>query len=258
MKSERRHELQHNELAEWLAKTAEEIRPYQNLILTVVLVVLVAILGYTLWSRQSAAHASQAWDELSAAIASNDPAKIAKTMEDYPATTAASTAAVVLADSQLAQGCDQLFKSKALAQQELQKAIGLYQTVREESRLESLKERATFGLARAKEALGELEPAGELYQEIVTKWPKGTFTAASQQRLEDLKRPAIKTLYDDLRKFDPKPAFSGEPGERPKFDASNLPKEGAASMPEIAKDQKPDEKAKEPDNAKDGEKKAPD
>ena len=54
MKSERRHELQHNELATWLIKSAEAIKPYQNIILAAVVVVLVGLLGYTLWLRDAA------------------------------------------------------------------------------------------------------------------------------------------------------------------------------------------------------------
>ena len=41
MKSERRHELQHNELAEWLFKAGEQLKPYQNLILAAVVVLVV-------------------------------------------------------------------------------------------------------------------------------------------------------------------------------------------------------------------------
>ena len=33
MKSERRHELQHNELADWLIKAGQQIKPYQNAML---------------------------------------------------------------------------------------------------------------------------------------------------------------------------------------------------------------------------------
>ena len=84
MKSERRHELQHNELADWLAKSAEAIKPYQNMIFAAVVVVLVGVVGYTVWSRMSAAQTTQAWDELSTAIESGNVAKLAKVIEDYP------------------------------------------------------------------------------------------------------------------------------------------------------------------------------
>ena len=56
--------------------------------------------------------------------------------------------------------------------------------------------------------------------------PVGLPSAAAKQRLEDLKRPAVKQLYDDLRKFNPKPVASREselPGEAPSFAPDALP-----------------------------------
>ena len=253
MKSERRHELQHNALADWLAKSAETLKPYQNMALAAAVVVLVAVLGYTWWSRESAAQATQAWDELNAVLESGNVAKLAKVVEDYPNTNVAQMAAVMLADSYLGEGCARLFVNKATARDELNKAIRLYDSVRQESRVPSLLERATFGLARAKEAKGDLGPAERLYEDVATKWPSGAYAAAATQRLEDLKRPATKSLYDQFARFDPKPAFSAEPGERPSFDLNSLPSEGPTYMPETTYDLKLDGK----DKKEDGEKKSP-
>lgn len=230
MKSERRHELQHNELAEWLAKSVETIKPYQNILLTALAAVLIAVLGYTWWSRESAAQATQAWDELNAVIESGNVTKLAQVIDDYPDTNVAYTAAVVLADSHLGEGCARLFISKAPAQDELSKAIKRYDSVRQQCQTPSLLERATFGLARAKEAKGDLGPAEKLYEEIAAKWPGGAYSAAASQRLADLKRPATKRLYDQFARFDPKPAFSGALGERPSFDPNSLPSDAPADM----------------------------
>ncbi len=44
--------------------------------------------------------------------------------------------------------------------------------------------------------------------------------------MDDLKRPTVKQLYDDLRKFNPKPVASREselPGEMPSFAPDGLP-----------------------------------
>ena len=51
MKSERRHELQHNVLADWLAKSAETIKPYQNMVFWAVAVGAGGSGGYAWWSR---------------------------------------------------------------------------------------------------------------------------------------------------------------------------------------------------------------
>ena len=46
MKGERRHELEKNELAAWLAKTFGVVIPYQNAILGAVLLVAVVAVGF--------------------------------------------------------------------------------------------------------------------------------------------------------------------------------------------------------------------
>jgi hypothetical protein len=236
MKSERRHELQHNELATWLIRSAETIKPYQNLILAAVAAVLVAVLGYTLWTRDAASRTSQAWDQFNAVIQSRDPAKLAKLTEEYPNSAVGTTAAVVAADSHLQEGCERLFVNKALAQQDLTKAIDLYHLVLPPSQVPLQLERATFGLARAQEAKGDLPAAEKLYGEVAARWPNGTFFAAANDRLQDLKRPATKQFYDQFAHFDPKPPFTGKPGEPPAFDMKSLPSDGPPSVSDLKLD----------------------
>ena len=250
MKSERRHELQHNELATWLINSFQTVKPYQNLLFAVVAAVLVAVLGYTLWTRDAASRTSQAWDQFNAVVQSRDPAKLTKLSEEYPNTPVGTTAAVVAADDHLQEGCERLFVNKALAQTELNKAIDLYRLVLEQTQVPMQLERATFGLARAHEAKGELEAAEKLYGEVAARWPNGTFTAAANGRLEDLKRPATKRFYDQFAHFDPKPAFTGKPGEQPAFDMKSLPTEGPPSVSDLKLEQKAEPSSKAPADAK--------
>jgi hypothetical protein len=67
-------------------------------------------------------------------------------------------------------------------------------------------------MARARETQGELEPAKEYYKKIVETWPNGTFADAAKRRLEDFEQLDTKLMFGDLRKYDPKPAFTEEPG----------------------------------------------
>jgi hypothetical protein len=228
-------------LADWLANVFETIQPYQNAVLAVVVAVLIAMVGYAWWARESANEAAQAWSSLATILDSGNMGKLASVAEDYPNTNAAHMAAVVLADYRLGEGCNRLFSNKSTAQTELSKAIDLYQRISAGCRVPSLTERATFGLARAYEAKGDLAPAENFYNELVTTWPEGAYTSAAKERLADLGRPATKKLYDDFAKFDPKPAFSDMPGEKPSFDLNSLPSEGTLAPPEASKP-KPEEK----------------
>ena len=259
MKSERRHELQHNTLADGLVKSAELIKPYQNMIMGGVIVVLLIALGYTWWARESAAQATQAWDEMNAVIDSGNMPKLTGVIETYPGTSVAHMAEVVLADYYLGEGCSRLFVNKATGQEELGKAIKNYETVLQECRTPSLLERATFGLARAKESKGDLEGAEKLYAEVSAQWPQGAYAVAANQRLSDLKKPATKTMYDRFSNFDPKTAFSAMPGERPKFEMDSLPSDGTSSYIKFDSQEKKNKKEAPAPKAsdKDGAKKAP-
>jgi hypothetical protein len=244
MKSERRHELQHNDLAEWLVHAGAAVKPYQNMILSAVLVVLALAVGYTIWMRMAASESANAWNAVSTALDSGDMSGMAKVIDEYPSTSAAHTAGVVLADNYLAVGCNQLFSNKATGLDELAKAIRIYDAVLAESRQPSLRERATFGLARAKESKGDaesIEQSEKLYAEVVANWPEGAFARAASERLADLKRPATKEFYDLFAKFDPKPAFSDTP-EKPEFKDSNVPKEDEKKAEEKKEEVKPEKK----------------
>ena len=244
MKSERRHELQHNVLADWLASWFEVLKPYQNMIFAAATLLIVLVAAYAWWSRDMAERTTAAWDELNTAIDSGNPTLMTKVKDDRPGTTVADMAAVVEGDEHLAAGCDQLFVNKATAQQELAKAIELYSLVREHCQLPSLHERATYGLARAKEAKGDAEGLGQALQfyEEVAKLPNGAYVAAARQRADDLKRTATKQLYDRFALFDPKPAFSPGQGDKPSMDMNSLPDDVPIPMRRpTTTDRKPDE-----------------
>ncbi len=236
MKSERRHELQHNALADWMAQTGKELKPYQNLIWSVVVIGLVTFAAYTWWSRTSASQAAKAWGEFNDGMETGDLTELTQVIESYPDTKVAHTATVLSGDYRLISGCDRLFENKAIGEQQLSKAIILYESDRRQSKSSMLLERATFGLARAKEAKGVLEEAERYYREVVANWPNGAYAAVANQRLDELKRPEIKRLYDDFRNFDPVPAFSNEfdvPGQRPGFDMKDVPKEKPTEFPDL-------------------------
>jgi len=235
MKSQRRHELEQNELAQWLGDVAKTIKPYQNLILGMLLVVLVGTAAYAVWSRQSGSRSAAAWTALFEAVESNDPFQFDDVITDYEGTRAAECAAVMAGDIHLSEGCRLLFENKANANQELRRATEYYMSVLETSEDPSLRERATFGLARALEAQArDLDEAIARYSEVVENWPDGPFAMAAQRRIEDLKRAETRAMYDRFARFDPKPAFSDEPGvpgQRPPFDLDNIPEDSSLFTP---------------------------
>ncbi len=62
MKSERRHELQHNDLAEWAVRTYEGVLPYRLSILGVILLLVVGVVAWEIWHGHSESQAVEAWN----------------------------------------------------------------------------------------------------------------------------------------------------------------------------------------------------
>jgi hypothetical protein len=220
MKSERRHELEHNELADWLGQTIRTVKPYTNMILGGLALVVASVVAYGIWSRVSGTKTAAAWDEL--ALALEEPEKLAAFIEKHPGTDPGYTAMLVQADIYLGNGCYSLFVNKPLANNDLQKATDLYLAVRDKCQTPALRERAFFGLARAYESTGRLEDAEKCYKQVSDQWPDGALAPAAAVRLRDLQKKSTKAFYDRFVKFEPKMPAGGATGERPAFDPSTL------------------------------------
>ena len=223
MKRERRHELHTNALAQWLADTIEAIKPHANTIVLVVCAAALVFAGVSWWRWYSASASQQTWDALARAINSPSAAgALDDLVEKYPGSEAARWAAVLAADSYLRDGCDQVLTSKEIANQQLQKAVDHYVTVLEDKRLDpALQERATFGLARAYEALsgtrrseGELDKAAALYDQLLNEWPQGAYAKMAARRAAELKRTDVRKFYDQLAQYDPRKTSGPAPAGR--------------------------------------------
>jgi len=246
MKSERRHELEKNELADWLADWVARIKPYQNAVLLVLIVAAVLIAGYTWASRQSAASSAAGWARFYEVfnLSNPNPTDFDLLGEAYPDTTLAQWSKVIAADLHLNSGCDLRFVNQADANEELRKAAEGYEEVLRKADHPMLLERATFGLARALETQGNLKEAITRYEEVVTSWPEGAYQAAAKRRAEDIGRSATKEWYDRFAKFDPKPAYSNEPGTPGKklpFDLQSLEEPDLLGEPKAGGQRKPSE-----------------
>jgi predicted negative regulator of RcsB-dependent stress response len=223
MKSQRRHELERNALADWLTESIETIKPYTTAILAVILLIVIASFAITWWNSHASAQSGTAWDAFSSALESHSVTELERVAETHSHSRVGQWAAVAAGDLLLHEGCDALFSNKASANQQLRRAADDYMQVLDQSSDSTLRERATFGLARAREAQNDLPKAIERYEQVVKEWPDATFSALAQQRLDDLQRKSTKVFYDEFAKYDPKPAYSDNPGKGPLFDASSLP-----------------------------------
>lgn len=252
MKSERRHELEQNTLAQWLAETIEKVKPYTNAILGGTLAVFVVLVVFSWWSGHAEGQAAKAWDAYNAVVFGQDQATMVadfeKVAKQYPDSLAGDWALMTVADMQLDSGCNLLFANKASANIELRNALDNYLKLVERNRSPEVAQRAILGQARTQEALGDLVKAQEGYERLLKRWPEGAYAMMAQQRLLDIQKQSTKQFADKFAQYDPKPAPSegpGKPGVRPDFNLENLPdgtppvKAGTSSEPKPASETEP-------------------
>lgn len=229
MKTERRHELQTNVLADALGHAVDSVRPYSQIAIGVVLAVLVIIGVVKYLSVRSQESVVDAWNlYLQASTAGGQPGdeELARLIEQYPDTAAAQWSHLQLADQALSDGIGQLFQNRSEANEKLRKADQHYQAVQQTAKEPLLLERATLGLARVYESQGNLEKAQQEYQRLLDKWPEGAYAITARERLKDLSQKSTKEFYDWFAVNEPKPSAAGDlgtPGSRPSFNLDNEP-----------------------------------
>lgn len=196
MKTERRHELQHNELADFLTDVGEKAKPYAKAILGVALAALVILCAYLYLNKRAESEEALSWDEAWTAINSRSQGALREVIDKYPNKPAAHWSQLVLADIELSRGETSLFSRKAEGRDQLRSAFEDYQHVKENAVHPLLREQALYGMARAQESLGELGKARGFYEEIFKNYPTGPYAKRAEQRIKDLDRESTKAWYD--------------------------------------------------------------
>ncbi|MGD9128575.1 MAG: hypothetical protein PVH19_14455 [Planctomycetia bacterium] len=236
MKSERRHELEQNKLADWTVHVIEKVKPYTNVIVGGTIAVLILAIGIGLWSRNAHVESESAWTMYYAAL-STDSDKAVGAMQEvsvkYPDTEAAQWATVCEGDIRLCNACEELFIDKTHANMELKDAIECYKKTLE-FKNPLLDERATFGLARAYESQGNLDEAEATYKEQLKKWKDGIYASVAENRLEDLGKKSTKEFYDLFKDYRPQPKKEPKPLDGPlDFDKSAIPSLNDMGLPAL-------------------------
>jgi tetratricopeptide (TPR) repeat protein len=223
MKAEHRHELQTNELAEWLEKTIDKFKPYTRAIIGVAVAVLI-ILGVYLYvgslDRRAQAEASNQFLQ-----ALGTPEELQSVIDHYRGTKPAELAQLVLAEGQLRDGTDQLYTNKPVARTNLSSAAGAFAQAEAVTHDPMLRAWALYGEGRAYESLGNLDRARTTYQNLITDYPDSALVDGARSHLANLNRTGTKEFYDWFAQQDPRPQAmdkdTGIPGLKPAFDLSD-------------------------------------
>jgi len=239
MKTERRHELQHNVLADWIGDKLEEIKPYSRAIVGGLIAVAVILGVYLYLSRQRAAVAADGWDMYFKAweqVRTRDnPEELSEMAQSptYRDTAAGMWARIALADYNYALGENHLFSDKTQAKRELNIAVDNYSSVANQNEYPLLAQRALLGRARSLESLDDQDEARKAYEKLADT-TEGMYQSEAKKRLADLSQDSTKQFYDWFAQVTPSRSSQfapGMPGERPDFNLESLKAGGFFDRP---------------------------
>ena len=244
MKSQRRHELQTNVLADWLGQHIEQVRPYSKAILGVVVAILcvAAVSGFII-NEQSAKNTAS-WRDFFAASFDQRPGSLGQVAAQHAGTDAGLWALLGEADLEQAEGLRKLYTNRDEALEHFKKAAIAYEGVQKNAADEiELRRAALFGLAQVHEVQSELDIATDYYEEVA-----GDLTTEigreAQRRVELLSKAEVKRFYNWFSNQRPQPPQppTGLPqglnlGELPQ--TPDLPIPSTEAMPEPSDEQPP-------------------
>lgn len=193
---ERQHELEQNSLAEWIVQLFDRIRPHLMTIVVAVVAAVGAIVAWIAISATNAASEAQSWEAYLAALSTGDTMAFNEVAQRYPGSDAALWSQLVLADMALTDGAVLAFEDRTASNERLESAVDLYTAVLAEGPGGLLAERATFGLAKAQESLGELDKAQQGYASVVKAYPDSPLAAVAQEHADALAGDSTKDWYD--------------------------------------------------------------
>ena len=229
MNSERRHELHDNDLAESVEQLAERARPYLPTILFAAIGGLVAVILGVFVSSGWEASRAESWDACLAALTSGDENGFREVIIRYAGTPAAQWAELVLADRNLSEATDLLFApldpANDVARQRLEDAADTYAAILAERPSGMVAERATLGLAKARESLGQLEEARRGYDALASEYANSPLASLAAAHAADLTRDDTQAFYAWFAEQRQKAAVKPEPASD---DTDAAPAEAAA------------------------------
>ncbi|MBS0209709.1 MAG: tetratricopeptide repeat protein [Planctomycetes bacterium] len=238
MKSERRHELQRNSLADVLEHGVKDVQKYAPAVAATIGAIVVLVVVYLIISTRSANAERSAWREYVVASESRLGAQenMTRVADDYSDYMGGQWARLTLADRQLEVGVDQLFQDRTAAKTSLESAIEQYNQLRATTHISEMQSRALIGLGRAYESLAQPEEAVKQYDELIKNYPGTEFAIEARERRDDLEKPASKEFYQWFwaLKITPPSREPGTPGFRPPFDMQSLPSDAPGGPTSVA------------------------
>jgi hypothetical protein len=233
MKAERRHELKHNQLADWLEARIEVLRPHATGILLGLALLSAIVLAAAFYFGGETHASASAWSTYFDAFNDREPQRI---LQDLTTKQSGSKAAwwaqAALGDINLSEGTAALYTDRKEAQKRLEAAEAAYKQV-EQADDPMLKNRARLGLARVYESLFKPNDARKYYEQVAASEkdsPLGKQAATDAKRLKDSRELAFLDWFATQTPKRPVP-FPGVGGNVPGL-PSDLPDRPNIGLPQ--------------------------
>jgi hypothetical protein len=189
-------ELGDNDLADATLAVVDRIRPYFSTILAGLAAALAAFVAFGVVQSQAEATRTQSWDACLAAMSAGDSDSFNEVIRRYPGTDAARWAELLMADAAASEGTQLLFIDRQRAEGRLQAAVEAYSSLMAGRPQGLLGERVVFGLAKARESLGQLAEARRGYEAVAAEFPADAIAQVASARAAELGRESTRQWYD--------------------------------------------------------------
>ena len=227
MKSERRHDLQTNVLADWLGKKVTAMQTNAGWIVGGLLIIFVVVIFVFIRQNRLESAANEGWSRLQrattvglSAIAQQQPLALNNAVRDledivrqYAAEPIVAYANLTLGDLMLQNGRVQYSLNKTAARDAFQNAARYYAAAAEAGSPD-LKSRALFCQGKSLEWQMKLNQAQEIYRMV-----SGPYRSEAQARIRSLSRAGMEAFYKQYAEWKPKQqATDAKPDDKVDFE----------------------------------------
>lgn len=234
MKSERRHDLETNELAVRMQEWIDRLKPYSTQIgLVIVGLIVLAYIASALGGA-SVIKEQKAWDDFTLASYSTDPElasmKLLAENEEFASTSVPEWAYLAWANRQVQLASQTYLVDRAGTNKRLEAVQKILGNLVEGAGNQQVKERAQYGLAQTLEMLGKAEDAKKAYGRV-----KGDLAVLAKSRAEELDNLEVAKTCEwlatvELPKQEPASTAGILSGAKPNFEA-NVPAAAPGTNP---------------------------
>jgi len=223
MKSERRHDLQTNVLADWLGEKVKKIQDNATWVGGGLLLILIVVVFLFVRQNRLAGAASEGWTRFQRAraaglvalsqqqpLALNNAVRDLESLaRDYADAPISSYANLTLGDLQLQNGRMQYSLNKSAAQEAFESATGYYQAAAMSTQSDNIKNQARYCEGKSLEWQLKLREAKAVYQKVT-----GPYQPEAEERIRNLDRQGTDAFYKEYAAWEPKP----KPTEEKRYD----------------------------------------